>query len=456
MSTGSISPLTTLTGSSTFANDLQTALNRAVSIASLPMQLVQADETKLNDKTTELSQLSTVFGGVQNAIQALGNGTGTGALSVSQSDSSVLTAGLNGSALPGSYTINVLDPGAQASSISSAPQPPISDPSTQGLGQGPYTLTIGSQTFQVNPAAADLNSLANAINSSGAPAQAVIVNLGGPSAPDYRLVVQSTALDNIGIQLTDSQNTQLLAAFATGSNATYTVNGQPPGGISTNTSTVTIAPGLTVTLQKTGTSTVTVSSNLNSVSNALTSFVNTYNQAVAELGKNRGQNTGAFNGDSIVLSMQEALNQLTNYTGGSGSITSLIQLGVTFTDQGRLTFDPTALQNLTPNQVSDVFSFLGSPTTGGFLQFAANTLNTITDPTSGLINTESTALQNQLQRDQQKVNDEQDRVNRLQSDLQARMAQADALIATLQQQTTFLQGLFQFATSNNPNVGSAG
>jgi hypothetical protein len=36
------------------------------------------------------------------------------------------------------------------------------------------------------------------------------------------------------------------------------------------------------------------------------------------------------------------------------------------------------------------------------------------------------------------------------------MAQANALIATLQNQTTFLQGLFQADTSNNPNAATAG
>jgi flagellar hook-associated protein 2 len=263
-------------------------------------------------------------------------------------------------------------------------------------------------------------------------------------------------LGNITVQLADHLNNNLLNPLTTGANASYTVNGQPPGGISTSSSTVTVAPGLNVTLEKAGTSIVTVSSSLDSVSNALSSFVNTYNQAIAELGKNRGQNGGALSGDSIVLSMQQALNQLANYSGGSGSITSLTQLGIQFTQQGTLTFDPTAVQNLSAGQASDALSFLGSPTSGGFLQFATNTLNGITDPTSGLINSESQALLNQVQRDQQQINTDQDRVNKLQADLQARMAQADALIATLQSQNTFLQGLFQFATSNNPNVGSAG
>ena len=111
---------------------------------------------------------------------------------------------------------------------------------------------------------------------------------------------------------------------------------------------------------------------------------------------------------------------------------------------------------LSQTQVTDALSFLGSPTGGGFLQYATNTLNGVTDPTNGVIHTEGQALQNQVNVDQQQIDSAQARITQLQANLQAQMAKADALIATLQQQNTFLQGLFQFSTSNNAAAGSAG
>ncbi len=450
-----ISPLTTLTGSSTFANDLQSALNRAVSIASLPVQLLQADQNQVNSRASELGQLSSLFNNVQNSLQSLASGASNGALAVSVGNSSVAQASLTGSALPGTYTVNVLNAGSSASAISSAPQTPITDPSTQNISQATsLTLSVGARTFTIQPAAKNLNALASAINSSGAPVQALIVNLGSPSAADYRLVVQSTSLGNSAIQLNGGSN--LLSVLTAGTNASYTVDGQPPGGISTSSSTVTIAPGLNVTLGQTGATNVTVSASLNSVSNALSSFVSAYNSAVTELQKNHGQNGGALTGDSTVLSLGQALHQIANYTGSTGSITSLAQLGIEFTRQGTLTFDPNALGSLSQTQINDGLSFLGNPTSGGFLQYATDTLNGITDPTNGVIATETQALQNQSQADQQQINTAQARINQLQANLQAQMAKADALIATLQQQNTFLQGLFQYATTNNPNAGSAG
>ena len=89
-----------------------------------------------------------------------------------------------------------------------------------------------------------------------------------------------------------------------------------------------------------------------------------------------------------------------SYTGSGGSITSLAQLGVEFTQQGTLTFDSSALAGLSQTQISDALTFLGDPNSGGFLQFANNTLNSITDPITGVVATETQTLQNQNQNDQ--------------------------------------------------------
>ena len=298
-----ISPLTTLTGSSTFASDLQTAVNRALSIAALPQQLLQADQNRVSGQVTELGRLASLFGNVQSSLQSLASGASAGGLATSVSDSSVLQANLTGTALPGTYTIQVLDPGSSAAAMSIALPTPVTDPSGQSISQSSsFTLTVDGKTYTIQPPAQNLNSLANAINASGAPVQAVVINLGAPSAPDYRLVIQSTTLGAVPIQLNDGSS-DLLNTLSPGSNASYTVNGQPTGGISTNSSTVTVAPGLNVTLAQQGTASVTVSPNLSAVSNALSSLVNTYNTTLSELGQNRGQNTGALNGESSVLSM---------------------------------------------------------------------------------------------------------------------------------------------------------
>jgi flagellar capping protein FliD len=145
-----------------------------------------------------------------------------------------------------------------------------------------------------------------------------------------------------------------------------------------------------------------------------------------------------------------------DYAGGGGSITSLAQLGVEFTQQGTLTFDPTVIAGLSSSQINDALNFLGGTNTGGFLQYADNSLDSVTDPTTGVIETDTQSLQTQNTQDQTEINNDQAQLTLMQSNLNAQMAQANALITRLQNQTNFLEGLFQADTSNNPNAGTAG
>src|SRR5580704_13076437 len=260
-------PQSSTTGSSTFASDLQASVNRALEIASLPMEELQNDQSTISGQVSELNTLGGLFNSLQTSLDAIG-GTGGSSVQAAVSDQSVLSASVTGTPLPGTYTVQVLNAGSSSSAISNSATP-VTDPATGDISSSSsFTLTVGTSTYTV--AASDMNDLAAAINSSGAPVQAVVVNLGSPSSPNYQLSLQATGLGGVALQLNDGTN-NLLTSLNTGTDASYTVDGQPPTGISTDSSTVTIAPGLSVDLAAVGTSTVTVSSSLSSVSSELSS-----------------------------------------------------------------------------------------------------------------------------------------------------------------------------------------
>jgi flagellar hook-associated protein 2 len=443
-----MSTIPTFSGISTFSQDLQSALTRAVAIASLPIQQLTADKARFDAQATELGTIGNLFTNLQSALQSLSSGSGSSALAVTTSNNSVLQANLTGSAFPGTYSIQVLDPGSNSNALSGANPTAVADPSSQSISQSTnFTLTVGTATYTIQPGTQSLNALAQSINASGAPVQATIVNLGSPSQPDYRLAIQSTNLGNVPLQLNDGTS-DLLAATTTGSNALYTVNGQPSGGISSNSRTVTIAPGLNVTLQAVGTTDVTVAQSTTAISSALAGFAHAYNAVVAEIDNNRGQTGGPLSGDSSLIGMQESLRRLVNFTGTSGGITSLTQLGLEFTQQGILTFDPSKLNGLSQADVGQALSFLGDPLSGGFLKAANDNLNGLVDPIGGLVTGELQSLEKQSQQEAKAIADAQDRVNLLQTNLTAQMAAADALIATLQQQTQFISGLLNIPKLN--------
>jgi flagellar hook-associated protein 2 len=193
---------------------------------------------------------------------------------------------------------------------------------------------------------------------------------------------------------------------------------------------------------------VTVAQSTTAISTALAAFAHAYNAVVAEIDNNRGQTGGPLSGDSSLISMQESLRRLVNFTGTSGGITSLTQLGLEFTQQGILTFNPSKLNGLSQADIAQAVSFLGDPLSGGFLKAANDNLNGLVDPISGLVSGELQSLEKQSQQEAKAIADAQDRVNLLQANLTAQMAAADALIATLQQQTQFISGLFNIPKLN--------
>lgn len=328
MSTTSTTSTTpTAPSTSSYSSDLQQVLSRSIAIASLPLNQLNATLTDLQNRSTELNTLNGKFSAVQSAVQSIS--TAASSTTAQVSDSSVIAAQSGATASAGSYTIHVVTAGSPSSALSQNTLPVVTNPATQSIStSSSFTLTVDGTPVTVTPSANTLSALADAINSSGANVAATIVNLGSPSAPNYQLSLQSTKLGNITLQLNDGTQ-DLMGTLSAGTQASYQVNGQPATPISSDSSTVTIAPGVTVDLLTSGDSTVTVSQSSTAQANALSSFATAYNAAVDELNANRGQGGGALTGDALIYTLSQSLRDISGFTGGSGSVQNLTDLGLT-------------------------------------------------------------------------------------------------------------------------------
>ena len=280
-----------------------------------------------------------------------------------------------------------------------------------------------------------------------------MINIGSGSQPDYRLAVQASSVGATSIQLSDGTN--LLNSLAPGTNANYQVNGQPPlngqgqGGISSPSRTVTIAPGLTVNLEKTGTATISVTPDTTAAGNALATFVSAYNSVADELGKSHGVAGGALSGDSIIYSAEATLRSITNYSAGGSGFTSLESIGISFDKNGHLQFDPSQISSLSQSQIQNLSTFLGDGTTSGFLKTAADALKSLVDPSTGLLPQAVSSVDSQISNQQQLIDSNQARVDALKTSLLQQIGAADALIASLEQQNNFITGLFNYNNGNS-------
>src|SRR5581483_8872312 len=101
--------LASFNGSSTYAADLQQAINQAVTIASIPLAQVQDNVILLQAQTVELNTLQGDFGGLQTAIQSLDSASGSAALAGSVSNGAVASVSVNSSAqTAGTYQLNII------------------------------------------------------------------------------------------------------------------------------------------------------------------------------------------------------------------------------------------------------------------------------------------------------------------------------------------------------------
>jgi flagellar hook-associated protein 2 len=274
------------------------------------------------------------------------------------------------------------------------------------------------------------------------------VNTGSSGAPQYRLVVRSTSLGPVAIQLNDGAQ-DLLANLNTGSLASYTVNGLGSA-IQSSSRTVTLAPGITATLLQTTPTgqpaTITVSRNLDAAGSAISGLVDAYNTVVDDLAKQVGQNAGALSGQSIISTLRGALRQITQYNSGSGGVSSLTQMGVNLDSNGHLSFDQS---KFTPGGVAALQTFLGDPTGQGFLKAVNDTLKTVEDPITGSLKAEIKRSGDQITRQNDLISATQQKLSDMETTLEQQMAAADSLIASLESKKNYFTNLFTAMINNN-------
>jgi flagellar hook-associated protein 2 len=435
-------------GSSRFANDFSQTIERSVAIASLPLTQLGNQRTKLSAETSALGSISGQIASFRSAVKAVNDAKS--ALAVSVSNGSVAGASAASNALPGTYTIDVVSVGSRTNTASSDTLPKVVNPGSSSISTAAsFTLSEDGASYTIEPSANTLDALAAAINGqTGAGVQAVIVNLGSAASPDYRLSLQSTKLGDAPVQLTEIDDTpqDLLTEISKGTLASYRVNGQPAGAPLTSASAtaVPVAPGLTIDLLSAGQANVVVKKDINKLTGALSSLVAAYNLTMSEVDKHRGEAGGALAGQSIISGLARSLRDIVSYQ-GSGAVTDSTALGLSFSDKGVLSFDTAQFNKA---EAAGALNFLGDINGGGLLGNAEQILDGIDDASTGIIPVASQSVRDQIASTDSLISDNQYRVDLLRRRLADQMAAADAMIGALEQQISYMNGLFESMKAN--------
>ncbi len=375
---------------------------------------------------------------------------------------------INGSSLttPASYAITNISSVASAASATTATG--YADATTAAVSStGTMQLKINgvavSPNISLDAAHNNLNGLRDAINGLNAGVTASVIGTGTGATPYYLSIsANSTGLN--AITLFDDPagaNTQKALNGSSGANADFYVNGAH---VTSQTNVFSnVIPGVTFTIvgQTSGAEAVTLSaaSDSTQLSNALQDFVTKYNAVGTLLNAQIGTAAGLLTGNSLIYNIQSELRGLVNYN-GTGNTKSLSDLGIERDNTGKMslnlsdTTNRIAFNSLSPSQISDAFSFLGSATTG-FGQLSAR-LTQFSDPFSGNIKSQQDQFDATYNALTDQITTLTNRANKMQTSLNAKLQAADAQVAQMQSQqqllTATLQGLnfasFGFQSTN--------
>jgi flagellar hook-associated protein 2 len=385
--------------------DVATTVSQLVTAARAPETNWQNQQDAIQTQVTALNQLNTDLSAVWSKLNALKDQSGaTGSVTTSASNPNIVTATAAAGTPPGTH---VLEVSALAKTSSYYTAVPVASSSTP-LTAGSFTIQVGSGTAAtVTVDSTDtMATLAAKVNGLNLGVSASVVN--DANGTRLALVAQSSGAAS-DITVTDSSALGFTKAV-TGSNASLTVDGVPISSASNIVSGV--VPGVTFTL--TGASvgtqaTVSITPNTDDSIQAVKDFVDAYNTVITELNSGFAYDQatgkgGVLSGDSSArMVQQEMLGYISQTVSGSGSISSLANLGINMNNDGTLTVDPTELNDAVTNHFTDFQTFFQS--TSGFGQTVSTQLLALTSPSQGPFSVEITGLQATYKSLQSQVDD---------------------------------------------------
>ena len=378
-------------------------VSQLMAVERQPAGRLDVKEASFQSQLSAYGTIRSALSSFQSSVDALATPAKFQTRSATSSDTAVATASAGSTAQAGSFQVDVTTL-AQNQSLAATGQATTTAAigtgvSTQlrfefgtisggSLASGVYTgatftpnATALTGTVTIDSTNNSLTGIKDAINAANVGVRASIA--GDGSATPYRLMLQSTtsgAAGSMKITVTgdaalqsllgqDPAGTQGMTQTAVAQDADLTVNGLQ---VKSKTNSVSdILPGVTVSLSKTGTASITVSRDTSAAQKAVQDFAKAYNELNAVLVGTTGADPkagtrGPLNGDAAVRTIQAQLRRVMSDSLGSGfTLNTLSQVGVAFQRDGTLAVDTVKLSAAAtekPEALAALFTTSGSST----------------------------------------------------------------------------------------------
>jgi flagellar hook-associated protein 2 len=240
----------------------------------------------------------------------------------------------------------------------------------------------------------------------------------------------------------DPGGTKKLAQTVAAQNAVFDVNGIA---ISKPSNTITDAiQGVTLTLSNVTAAlspvTLTVARDTAAVSTAASTFVQAYNDLYTSMKNSTAYKSGsALTGDATLRSLQIQMRDIASTPVGSGNLTNLFQVGISFKADGTMQLDNTKLNSAMSSGFSDVSALFNSTTGFGtrFDQWATSTL-----AIDGTMANHTSAINKHISEISDQISTLETRMTALQKQYSAQYTALDVALTRMNQTSTYLTQQF--------------
>lgn len=467
--------------------DLNALLANLRSAEQAPLVAIQQQQRSYTSRLSAYGQLNSALSALQTASAALAKPSLFQGMKANSSAADVLTATALSTAAVGSYAVNVTQL-AQAQSLAAAGVASTTakigggaattvtldfgtiSGGTLDAATGKYTgatftadtsraatsITIDASNNTLAGirdainASADMGVTASIINDGSAkPNRLVLISKQTGETSSMRIAVSGDA-DLKSLLAHDPAATQNLQQTVVAQNIKLTVNGVAVTG-ATNTVAGAIQD-VTMTVAKSGSSTLTVQKDSASVQSAITAFVNAYNSLQGVSARltafDPSSKSGAvLLGDSTLRNIQVGIRTaLTSAQTDDGSgLTMLSQIGVSFQKDGTLAIDSTKLTAALDSKMSGVKN-LFSGGAGGFGTKMASLITGMTD-TNGTLTAAAKGINTTLDSLGKQYSATSERIDATVARYKAQFTQLDVLMSSMNRTSSYLTQQFDNMSS---------
>jgi flagellar hook-associated protein 2 len=413
-----------------------------------PLNQIKAQSIGLTSANSSLSNIASLLGKLQTALEAVDEVKEVGSYSASSS-STAIVATATGAASPGSYQISVDSLASEQRSYSNG----FASSSTALGLSGNLDFSIGgAAATSISIGAGDtLDDIASKINSSGARVSASILNDGTQSRLQVR-GLDTGAANSIAFSGTATLGLDLAAnKRQSAADAQVTIDGfavkrstnQIAGAISG------VTLNLTATTPAGSSATVKVASDPDGLKTKLNSVVSAYNavidmvHTVSGYGANKAS-VDDLAGDPLLRSLTSRMGTAVRTQVGTGTYQTLGSLGVNLDRDGHMSLDTDKLNKAIAADPAGVATVIAGPdhVTGAVdvLRDVVKAFNTVN---TGSLAQKQTSLATRIKDTNARADKEQTRLDAYADALRKQFTALDTLMSKSTQNSSYLSNFFK-------------